>query len=267
MQMQRMLMHSDMVYEFPIWQIGALLMAAAACGAMLIEIVTRRFLSVEFRRRHNDVTGSIFSIIGVTYAVLLAFVATLAWDGYNKAKAASYAEAGAALDIYTISEGFPDTERLALRDNLVAYLRAVVEIEWPARALGRTIEGGLTDLATLNRTTFTLKPQSGADSAVRTVLLQSVMRLSDARHERLLAMESSIPGVVWVVTVLGGALTVAFSSFLGTASLRLHLAMVAFLTMSGALILIMIIALSNPSRGDFRVSTEPFDHALAQISH
>ncbi len=262
-----MLMHSDMVYEFPIWQIGALLMAAAACGAMLIEVVTRRFLSVEFRRRHNDVAGAIFSIIGVTYAVLLAFVATLAWDGYNKAKAASYAEAGAALDVYTISAGFPDEERSALRDNLVAYVRAVVEIEWPARALGRTVEGGMADLAKLNSTAFTLKPQSGADSAVRAVLLQSVTRLSDARQERLLAAESSIPGVVWVVTVLGGGLTIAFSSFLGAPSLRLHLAMVAFLAMSGALVLIMIIALSNPSRGDFRVSAESFDRVLAQISH
>jgi hypothetical protein len=36
---------------------------------------------------------AIFSIIGVTYAVLLAFVAMLAWDGFNKAKAASHLEA------------------------------------------------------------------------------------------------------------------------------------------------------------------------------
>lgn len=262
-----MLMHSDMVYELPIWQVGALLMAAAACGAMLIEVVTRRFLSVELRRRHNDVAGAIFSIIGVTYAVLLAFVATLAWDGYNKAKAAGYAEAGAALDVYTVSAGFPDAEQAALRDSLVAYVRAVVEIEWPTRALGRTVEGGAAGLAKLNATAFTSKPQGSADGAVRAALLQSVTRLSDARQERLLASEPSIPGVVWVVTVLGGALTVAFSSFLGAPSLRLHLAMVASLAMSGALVLIMIIALSNPSRGDFRVSPEPLDRVLAQIGH
>jgi len=35
---------------------------------------------------------------------------------------------------------------------------------------------------------------------------------------------------------------------------------------SGALVLILIIALSNPFRGDFRVSTLPFDQVLAQIA-
>ena len=49
-----------MIYKYPIWEIGALLTAAAACGAMLIEVVTRRFVSVEFRRRHNDVAAAMF---------------------------------------------------------------------------------------------------------------------------------------------------------------------------------------------------------------
>lgn len=262
-----LMMHPDMVYEFPIWQVGALVMAAAACGAMLVEVVTRRFLAAEVRRQHNDVAGAIFSIIGVTYAVLIAFVATLAWDGYNKAKAATYAEAGAALDVYRISAGFPEAERTALRDNLVAYLRAVVEVEWPAQAAGRGIDSGRADLAKIDATAFAPKPPDDLYSAIRAVLMQSVTRLSDARQERLLAAESSIPGVVWVVTILGGAVTVAFSSFMGAPSLRLHLAMVAFLAMSGALVLILIIALSNPFRGDFRVSTESFDRVLAQVSH
>jgi hypothetical protein len=45
----------------------------------------------------------------------------------------------------------------------------------------------------------------------------------------------------------------------------MHLMMSAALAISGALVLILIIALSNPFRGDFRVSTLPFDRLLAQI--
>jgi len=41
--------------------------------------------------------------------------------------------------------------------------------------------------------------------------------------------------------------------------LRTHLSMSAALTISGALVLILIIILSNPFCGDFRVSTQPFD--------
>ena len=45
----------------------------------------------------------------------------------------------------------------------------------------------------------------------------------------------------------------------------MHLAISATLAISGVLVLILIIALSNPFRGDFRVSTQPFDQALARI--
>jgi hypothetical protein len=95
--------------------------------------------------------------------------------------------------------------------------------------------------------------------------LQSLARLWDARHERLLAAETTIPAVVWIVTLVGGGLTIAFGSFLGAPSLAMHLAMSAALAISGALVLVLIIALSNPFRGDFRVSTQPFDQVLAKI--
>jgi hypothetical protein len=46
----------------------------------------------------------------------------------------------------------------------------------------------------------------------------------------------------------------------------MHLTMSAALRISGALVLILIIALSNPFRGAFRVSTLPFDRVLGQIA-
>ena len=51
----------------------------------------------------------------------------------------------------------------------------------------------------------------------------------------------------------------------GAPSLRMQLAMSAVLTASGVLVLILIIALSNPFRGDFRVSTAPFEHMLSRM--
>jgi hypothetical protein len=45
----------------------------------------------------------------------------------------------------------------------------------------------------------------------------------------------------------------------------MHLAMSAALAISGTLVLIMIIALNNPFRGDFRVSAEPFEQLIAQV--
>jgi hypothetical protein len=201
----------------------------------------------------------------VTFAVLLAFVAMLAWNGFNNAKAASYAEAASVMDVYNVSVGFVDPEKSALRDGLIGYLETVVRVEWPAQAEGRSVDRATAYLEKLNRTAIGFRPSGVADGNLHAQLLQSLSRLWDARRQRMLTAETTIPSVVWIVTLVGGALTIAFGSFLGTPSLGMHLAMSAALAVSGALVLILIIALSNPFRGDFRVSTEPFDQVLAQI--
>jgi Protein of unknown function (DUF4239) len=258
-------MHPGMVYQYPIWGVGLLLAGVAALGAMIVVLAAGRFLSVEFRRSHNEAAAAIFSVVGVTFAVLLAFVAMLAWDHFNKAKAASYAEAASVLDVFNASVGFADPEGSSMRDNIVGYLETVVRVEWPAQAEGRTVERGMTYLEKLNETAVGLKPSGAAAGNLHALLLQSLTRLRDARQERLLSAETTVPAIVWVVTLVGGGLTIAFGSFLGVPSLGMHLAMSAALAISGALVLILIIALSNPFRGDFRVSTQPYDRVLAQI--
>jgi len=258
-------MQPGMVYQYPLWWVGLLLVGLAALGAVACELAARCFLSVEFRRRHNDVAAAVFSVIGVTFAVLLAFVAMLAWEGFNKAKAASYAEAAFVLDVYNASAGLAGPETVSMRDDIIGYLETVVRVEWPAQAEGRMVDRGTAYLEKLNRIATGLKPSSVADGNLHAQLLQSLARLWEARQQRMLAAETTIPEVVWVVTLVGGGLTVAFGSFLGVPSLGMQLAMSAALAISGALVLILIIALSNPFRGDFRVSTLPFDRVLAQI--
>ena len=64
--------------------------------------------------------------------------------------------------------------------------------------------------------------------------------------------------------MVGGGLTIAFGFLLGVPSLGMHLVMSAALAFP-ARVLILIIALSKPFRGDFRVSTQPYDQVLTQV--
>jgi hypothetical protein len=262
----RFVMHPDMVYQYPIWQVGLLLAGAAVLGAVLLELCARRLLPIELRRRHNDVAAAILSIIGVTYAVLLAFVATLAWEDFNHAKAASHTEAAVIGDVYNVAAGFADPERSSLRDAITGYVRRVTTVEWPEQAEGRAVDADSVYLDRLNKMALGLHPSSVADGDLHAQLLQSLARLWDARQERLLAAQTTIPGIVWFVMVAGGALTIAFGSFLGAPSARMQLAMSAVLAVSGSLVLILIIALSNPFRGDFRVTAAPFEHMLSRMN-
>jgi hypothetical protein len=71
----------------------------------------------------------------VTFAVLLAFVAMLAWEGFNKAKAAAYAEASTVL-------GLTGPQTSQMRGPVIGYLETVVRVEWPAQAEGLVVDKG-----------------------------------------------------------------------------------------------------------------------------
>lgn len=130
------------------------------------------------------------------------------------------------------------------------------------QAEGRTVDRGAAFLGKLSRRAVSLKPSGMADGHLHALLLKSLTRLRDARQQRLLAAGTAISAVVWIVMRVGG---LAFGSFLGVPSLAMHVVMSAVLAISGVLVLILIIALSNPFRGDFRVSTYPYDQVLAKI--
>jgi hypothetical protein len=55
-------MQPGMVYEYPLWGVGLLLVGLAAVGAVFLDLAARQFLSLEFRRRQNDVAAAIFSV-------------------------------------------------------------------------------------------------------------------------------------------------------------------------------------------------------------
>ena len=259
------MMQPSAVYEYPLWGVGSLLVGAAALGAIMLGLAVRSLLSLELRRRHNDVAAAIFSVIGVTFAVLLAFVAMVVWEHYNAAKATSYAEAGSVRDVYYVSLGFSEPDKALLRDGILGSAETVVRVEWPAQARGLNVASNSAWLNKLNAIAADLKPAGTADDIRQAMLSLSLMRLSDAREQRLMAADTTVPAVVWIVTLIGGALTVAFASLLGVPSLGMHLAMSAAMAISGTLVLIMIIALNNPFRGDFRVSAEPFAQVIAQV--
>ncbi len=257
-----MMMHAEMVYAVPLWELAAVLMGAAVIGIVVLELAVRRLVPATLRRGHNDVAAAIFGIIGVTYAVLLAFVAMLAWEGFNRAESVTHAEAALVEDLAVVATSFDAPK---LRDDIIGYAEQVITVEWPAQALGRSAETGSMLLSRIGRQVLAIEPRSAGEIDRHALLLQTLMRLRDTRAERVLAAQTTVPAIVWGVSMLGGIITVAFSCFLGAPSLRMQLGMATMLAVSGMLVFLVIIALSNPFRGDFHVLASPFEEALARI--
>jgi Protein of unknown function (DUF4239) len=249
----------------PIWQSGVVILAAGIAAALVLQLLVHHFLPASVRRQHTELGGVIFSVIGTTYAVLLAFMATTAWEQHSAAEDLSRHEADLIGRLYSASQGIPDPKGAAIRDDLRAYLVQIIDVEWPAQVAGRKVPVSESHLERLDQVVFGLIPANAGQAAVQQFLIRVVSDLAAARRDRRLATHGTIPGLVWVILLSGGALVVAFSFVLGAPAQALHLVMTAALVASGLLVLLLIIGLSSPFHGAVTISPEPYSGVLDEM--
>jgi phosphotransferase system glucose/maltose/N-acetylglucosamine-specific IIC component len=80
------------------WTVGLLLILVFPAIAVLAQIGIRRAWPRLAEGEHNDVAGFIIAVVGVIYAVLLAFVVIVSWEKFNSAESVVGEEAARATE-------------------------------------------------------------------------------------------------------------------------------------------------------------------------
>src|SRR5580704_16871935 len=120
-----------------LWLSGLFFLGAAALFAIAGPVIVRRHMSLESLTANNEVAGFKFAVIGVLYAVLLAFAVVVVWEKFNDAEKDIAQEAGAAATIYRLSEQTGADPGTAIREAITNYLKAAIAEDWPAMEQGR----------------------------------------------------------------------------------------------------------------------------------
>ena len=249
----------------PIWQSGGIVLAAAILAALLLQLVVHRLIPITLRREQTELGAPIFAVIGTTYAVLLAFIATAAWEQYSAAEALARHEADLIGNIYRVSHGLPEPAGTQMRAELTAYLTHIIDVEWPAQIAGEAIPPSEPLLTRLDQALLRTKPSDSGQANAQSFLITALSDVATVRRDRRLATHGTIPGLVWVVLVSGGALMVGFSFVLGGPAPALHLLMTAILVASGVLVLLLIVGLSSPFHGALTIPPDAYTGVLAEL--
>jgi Protein of unknown function (DUF4239) len=85
---------------------------------------------------HNDVVSFYLAAMCVFYGITLGMLAIGIWQAYSDVDTKVGEEASVAAAIYRDVNNFSDPERAALQADLRAYVRQVVDIEWPLQRRG-----------------------------------------------------------------------------------------------------------------------------------
>jgi hypothetical protein len=255
-----------LVHDVPLWVTVPILLIGVAVYSIGLMLASRAIYGVDRLSLNNEVAGFKFAVIGVFYAVLLAFVVIAVWADFRQTESAVRDEAKAVIDLHRLTFALPVESGAEIRKQLVAYTNDVREHEWQTMALGEPSDTVIEDLDRLSSAILQFKPQDAQQAALYQEALRLLSVMTDNRNERLDSSDGSMPGILWLVLIIGGLITLSFPAFFGASNLFAQVLMTAALAELVALALLLGLAFDYPFTGEVRISPSPFDQALRQIS-
>jgi hypothetical protein len=250
----------------PLWLSALLVVGLPTAIAMFGPFFVRRLVPLRALRINNEVAGFKFAVVGVLYAVLLAFAVIVVWERFSSSESQVAGEAGAAATIYRLADAAGGDAGPVLRRQLSDYLKEAIAGDWPAMATkARASESATAVLNDLYKEALKFSPADARQAAVLSEILHQLDLMTQARRARLVAASGVVPGILWAVLVGGGFLTVGFTLFFGTENVRAQSAMtgiLAFLIFSG---LLVIIAVDRPFAGPVQVTPEALSAVLRDL--
>jgi Protein of unknown function (DUF4239) len=192
----------------PLWALALLI--GTSLVAVLLMLAVRRYGAPDGLLHDAVPVTGVFGVLGVAFAVVLAFVLFLAFEGYNRAHDGASREAVAVTQLLRATRLFSQPQQDELRGNIVCYARAVVSDEWPKMGAG----GESTLVADWVAATESTVDRTPVDSARTQVALghwlDQMAERREGRRARLAEAASAIPAPVWLMLLFGAGLTVLY---------------------------------------------------------
>jgi hypothetical protein len=253
------------IHDTPLWITALVLTVGATIYSVGLMLITRRAFGVDRLKLNNEVAGFKFAVVGVLYAVLLAFVVIAVWEDFRKTEEAVRDEAKAAVDLHRVTFALPIEGGAEIRTHLLDYANDVREHEWPTMAVGEPSDIVVKDLDQLSRAIFDVQPHSWQELALYQDSLRLLAVMTDNRNERLDSSAGSMPRVLWFVLIIGGLITLGYPAFFGSTNLLAQILMTGALAALVALAMLLGVAFDYPFTGEVHISPYPFDQALRQM--
>src|SRR5215207_542030 len=164
----------------------------AVVGLLWVQLL----VPADRREEHNDVAGFIFAVLGVAYAVLLAFMLIAVWEDYNTAQTNVESEAHELAGVYFLASQLPEPQRTRVQDLVRTYARVVVKEEWPMMERGQTSPRADSLLRQLRLKLLEFDPHTKGEQVLYERGLTQLHDAVDARRSRLLEVREGIPNLL-----------------------------------------------------------------------
>jgi hypothetical protein len=155
--------------------------------------------------------AGVFAFMGTAFAVLLAFVVLVAFGSFNDARTGAEAEATSIVELSRTSEFFATTDRERFAGRLICYARAVISDEWPAMRNGERSPLVQQWVERMGLALRQIDVGTPRQEAAFLRLLEEESDRVEGRRVRISEATRALPAPVWLILLLGAALTIGFA--------------------------------------------------------
>ncbi|WP_327092960.1 DUF4239 domain-containing protein [Nonomuraea sp. NBC_01738] len=155
------------------------------------------------------------AMLSAMFLLAFAIAIIVPWTTADAARQNTHTEARAAIEAYWAAAGLPESDREQVRSGLHAYVKSVVDDEWPLMAQGETDPTGGERLDALRSQVASVESGSDKLDDAKGEVLDHVRDLDTARAQRVADAATTPPeGLLWL-TVLSGVVVVLFPFLAG----------------------------------------------------
>jgi hypothetical protein len=220
--------------------------------------LVRRNVTLSTLESHNEVAGFVYAVVGVIYAVLMAFIVYAVFQQNQIAEGRVEKEAAFLGDLCRVSSNLQEPIRGEVLLTLKSYAWTMIEKEFPEMARGKFHKETKIQHDKLWDHLYHYKPKDEVDKIWFEKALSTLLAFSNAKRDRMVSANQCLPSFLWFVLYVGGFITITYSYFFGTKNALAQGLIVIFLAGSVTLVLLLIAAYDRPFTGIIQVSPDPF---------
>jgi hypothetical protein len=257
----------DFVFDIPLFLSGpGLIVVLVGLSLLGLEWFRRSWLPrLRFGEFDGDFCTAMVASIFVFYGLATALTAVNVWETYVRVEEITRQEASALAVFYRNVSAYPEPIRGVLRDEVRGYTEQIVRQSWPQMRRGRIPTEGIRHIDQIQATLVGFEPATEGQKVLALETLSSYDRMMEARRLRLDSVERKLPGVMWLVVILGAFISLFSAYFFPVLDPRLHRAQISLLAAFIGLVIFMILALDRPYRGDLGLRSTPYEIVREQL--
>ena len=241
---------------------STLLILVSVAMALLLVAILNRVWPVENRKIINDVNAWQMGVLGTTYGVILGFMLFTVWTDFRMAEVDVALEAASLLNVHHIAAGLPEPQREAMAGLTLKYANVAVSEEWPEMQRQHESHAGGAILEQMWQVLLVAEAKTSTEASAVDHLTGAMVSLAERRRLRQEQYESELPGILWVLLIVGGMATVISSCLLGNDKRWLHYCQVMAFTFVVVATLAAIADLARPFEGAVSVSPAPMQRLV-----